>query len=559
MYEAYFGLSRRPFTSIAKVDHYFPGEAIEGARQALTRCIERAEGVGVVVGPSGTGKTLLCRMLAEQFKESFAVALLSSGRLSTRRALLQAILFELGQPYRDMDEGELRLALVNHLTLGEDCPRGMVLLVDEAHTLPLRLLDEIRMITNLVSGGEPRTRLVVAGGPLLEERFAHPKLESFSQRIVARCYLESFHREETQAYIHAALGAAGREGEDVISSDACHAVYQATDGVPRLVNQVCDYALLLACAAGREQIDRAVIEEAWADLQQLPTPWNGDSEEAAAEGGVIEFGGLDDEPEGIGIGAETVDREPQGEEESVGQEEGLPSLLRILPECDDSAGPIGQVERIERALSEVDENFEPAGSIGPELELVLDDVDDPFSEEFDEEEVIAGRCIPRAALGEEAACEDEACAEEEAHEEETLSPEEGEEPTGDEVSEGEGDAEAFQGPPALSEEAESLSGWSDAANDSHSASVTESVAETIAAEMESQEADRQWRGDVESVPMQRRNPVETVEAQKLAEADEGMIIVDEGYDDTEPVDTRRRPTVRRKEYGQLFASLRRGR
>ena len=159
-----------------------------------------AAGIGMVVGPSGTGKTLLCRMLAEHFKERFKVAMLCSGRLSTRRALLQAIHYELGQPYRGMDEGELRLALVDYLTLGEDCPTGMVLLVDEAHTLPYRLFEEIRMITNLVCNGQPRVRLVLAGGPLLEERLASPKLESFSQRLVARCYLEPLSRTETQKY-----------------------------------------------------------------------------------------------------------------------------------------------------------------------------------------------------------------------------------------------------------------------------------------------------------------------------------------------------------------------
>lgn len=543
MYEAYFGLSRRPFTSVAQVDHYFPGEAIEGARQALTRCIERAEGVGVVVGPSGTGKTLLSMMLAEQFKESFGVALLSSGRLGSRRALLQAILFELGQPYRGMDEGELRLALVDYLTLSEDCPRGMVLLVDEAHTLPLRLLDEIRMITNLVTGGDPRTRLVVAGGAVLEERFGSPKLESFSQRIVARCYLESFHREETRAYIHAALGAAGRDGEEVISSEACHAVYQATDGVPRLVNQVCDYALLLACAAGRKQIDRAVIEEAWADLQQLPTPWNDGSDEAAPESGIIEFGGLDDEPESFG--GEADDFQPDGEDEAVdGEGEVLPAL-RISPESEEAAAPIEQVEQIEQALSDLDEEFQPAGSIGPELDLVLDDVEDPFSEKFDEEEVIAGRCPPRAAP-----CDDE------AHEE----PEEEEaEPIRDEALEEEERAEPAQCRPALSDEEKCPPQWSDVVDDHQPTPATEPAPETIAAEMEPHEDRHRWGDNAETVPMQRRHPVEAAETQQVVEADEEMIIVEESYDDTEPARARPQTMVRRQEYGQLFASLRRGR
>ena len=124
MYDAYFDFSRRPFASVPQADRYFPGSTIEAARQTLARCVERGEGAGMVVGPSGTGKTLLCQVLTEQLKDSFQVALLASGRLSTRRNLFQAILYELGRPYHGMDEGELRLALTDYLLAGDDCPQG---------------------------------------------------------------------------------------------------------------------------------------------------------------------------------------------------------------------------------------------------------------------------------------------------------------------------------------------------------------------------------------------------------------------------------------------------
>ena len=169
MYGAFFGLKKQPFASVPQTDQYFPASAIEAARVSLTRCIERGEGVGMVVGPTGTGKSLLCRMLAEQFKDIFPVAELSCGRLSTRRSLFQAVLYKLGQAYRGMDEGELRIALVDYLTLGKSPYRGMVLIVDESHTLPLRLLDEIRMMTNLAGQGRPLVRLVLAGNGSLEE------------------------------------------------------------------------------------------------------------------------------------------------------------------------------------------------------------------------------------------------------------------------------------------------------------------------------------------------------------------------------------------------------
>ena len=292
MYESYFNLRERPFGAVPRVDLYYPATSIETARNTLARCLERGDGVGLVIGGSGSGKTLLCQLLSEQFQSQFQVAFLSCGQLGSRRALLQAILYELGEPYRNLDEGELRLALTEYATRDDQCPAGLVLLVDEAHTLPTRPLEEIRTLTNLVCDGEPRVRLLLAGNRMLEERFASPKLDSFNQRVVARCYLESLNRAETQAYIHVRIDAVGGKGARLIPPEACAAVYKATDGVPRLINQVCDHALLLAYTAGSRQLDAAIVEEAWADLQQLPTPW---SEPTPASGDVIEFGGLEDE------------------------------------------------------------------------------------------------------------------------------------------------------------------------------------------------------------------------------------------------------------------------
>ncbi len=401
MYEVFFGFEGRPFGSVPRVDQYFPGAAIEAARQTLARCIERAEGVGMVVGPSGTGKTLLCQMLAEQFRQSFAVAMLK-GRLSTRRALLQAILYQLGQPYRKMDEGELRLALVDYLSVGDECQAGMLLLVDEAHSLPLRLMEEIRMIGNLVCDGQPRIRTILVGGPVLEERFASPKLESFSQRLIARCYLESFNRTETEEYVRAQIDGAGGVAEAIFPPDACKAVYQATDGVPRLINQVCDHALLLAYAGGREQISAHGVEEAWADLQQLPTPWTGDLQ-GESEGSVIEFGGLDDELPAEGPPTHELPTDELATDE-LPITEAEPEQATVLPplrvrptdeEEEDFLEPAEQLKQIEERLSAMDEEFKPAGSIGPELELLFSEpppatvaVVDPFGEPFEEEEEI---------------------------------------------------------------------------------------------------------------------------------------------------------------------------
>lgn len=378
MYEASFGLSRRPFSPLPQPELYYPAAAAEYARQTVIRCVDRGEGVAVVVGPTGCGKTLLGQMLAERFRQAMYVVRLASGRLDSRRALLQAILFGLGRPFRQMDEGELRLSLTEYLSRSED-RRPMLLIADEAETLPLRLLDELRMTTNLSAGGESCSRLVLLGGPALEERLTDPRLESFGQRIVARCYLEAMNRTETRECIQRQLAAASASTV-VFTSEACDAVHQATDGVPRLINQLCDHAMVLAFADGRMKIERCVVEEAWADLQQLPSPWNGEREEQSSED-IIEFGGLESDDS-------TLDLSDENDREDA---YSVPAL-RVTPDENDLIEESRQrLDDIEESLEQLDDDFQPAGSIGPEVELVFHDPADLLNEDFQEEEVVVDR------------------------------------------------------------------------------------------------------------------------------------------------------------------------
>ncbi len=264
----------RVFPSHPRAEGYYPSNGSEEARVRLVRCLERGEGPALLIGTPGVGKTSLLAVLREQLNERFHVASLTSAQLCTRRALLQSILFSLGQPYRHRDEGDLRIALVDYLTRDPESKNGTVLLVDEAQALPQRLLEELRMLGNLAPEGEASVRLLLAGGPSLEEVFATPENEAFNQRVSTRCYLSPMSHTDTVQYVRAHIAAAGGDAEKLIAGDALDAVYHATDGIARLVNQVCDRALVLAADAGYRTLERAAIETAWADLQQLPTPWN---------------------------------------------------------------------------------------------------------------------------------------------------------------------------------------------------------------------------------------------------------------------------------------------
>jgi type II secretory pathway predicted ATPase ExeA len=299
MYESFYGFSTRPFLSVPLTCRYFPGTAIEVGRQNLTRCIERAEGCGLVIGPTGTGKTLLCEVLAEHFRGQLNTVLLTNLRLTNCKEMLQAILYQLGVPYRRLQEGELRLSLIDYLTPGDNCPHGMLLLVDEAHMLSPRLFEELRLLTNLVREGSPRVRLIMAGGSVLEERFAHPRMASFNQRLAVRCYLETLCARESKEYVRAQTAAAGADPDSLWTDSALGVIYRNTAGCPRLLNQLCDHALLLAAAAGKKRLEETEIEIAWADLQQLPLPTSeqpadaSDNEQNRQDTNVIEFASLE--------------------------------------------------------------------------------------------------------------------------------------------------------------------------------------------------------------------------------------------------------------------------
>ncbi len=416
MYESFYRLKARPFAAAPQIQSYFPSEAIEQARQTCIRVIERAEGPALIVGPPGVGKTLLCRLLGAYFDTVFQVALLSSAQLSTHKSLLQNILFELKLPYREMDEGELRLQLINYLQPSDECPHGILLIIDEASAMPIRLLEEMRILTNVVGNGQPRVRLVLAGNSRLDERFAHPRLESFNQRVAARCYLQAMSRTETDDYVRAQLSFAGGSADMIFAEDAFRAIYQATDGIPRLVNQVCNHTLTLSCQAGHRKIDAEKVSQAWADLQQLPAPWQEKKAETDNEHAFIEFGQLDDEPS------------------SASSSEGEPSAAPISgsPQVDPMISAVARCGEVVEFVASGEADEHPSiifGSLGANIESarsfepLMDDDDElpdspvdespasaeapeqpavplaanPFDTPFDEEEIIVDRLVAEPA------------------------------------------------------------------------------------------------------------------------------------------------------------------
>ncbi|MCR9292240.1 MAG: AAA family ATPase [bacterium] len=305
MYQEIFRSPTRPFRATPDPKFYFPFESIEAARRTTLRAMDRAEGPVAIMGGAGLGKSMLGEMVALDLASRFDIVKLRAARLCSRGALLQSILFELNLPYKGLTEGELRLSLLDRLTpSGEYSPEGIVILVDEAHTLPEKLLEELRLITNFTRDNQPRARLVLIGNMKLEEIFASPRLESFNQRLAARCYLSAMKRDETVQYIEHQIRMAGYKPSEFLTSEGLQAVYAASEGVPRLVNQVMDHTLVLAINNNVCPASASLIEEAWAELQQLPVPWPSAADRmpnvsasVEAGGAAIEFGSLEEELE----------------------------------------------------------------------------------------------------------------------------------------------------------------------------------------------------------------------------------------------------------------------
>lgn len=288
--------SVQPFRSTPDARFYFDHPSIESARQTVVRAIIRAEGPVVVLGGSGYGKSLLAEIVADQLYERLDIVMLQSARLSSRRAMLQNILFELKMPYRDLEEGELRLSILDRLEPSpETAPEGVLIIVDEAHTLHWKLIDELRLISNFTRNHQPRVKLLLLGNMKLEDTLTSPQLESFNQRLAARCYLQPMSRSETTAYVQHQVRLCDVDPVKVITQDALQSVYAASEGIPRLVNQLMNHAIWLASNSAQTPISASLINDAWRDLQQLPTPWSTGKADTQPQTTTIEFGELSDD------------------------------------------------------------------------------------------------------------------------------------------------------------------------------------------------------------------------------------------------------------------------
>ncbi|MEL7500542.1 MAG: AAA family ATPase [Planctomycetota bacterium] len=368
MYEQVFNFRSRPFTTTPFVKHYFAGSTIQQSLGQAQLCIDRASGPVVLVGDIGTGKSLFLAMLEHQYKSQFLTVNLGCARLENRKDLLQSILFALNRPIIGRTESELRFDLMAQVKPNPKCPDGMLLLVDDADTLSIDLIDELRLITNYVVDGAPRVRLVMAGRQGLEEQLTNPKIASFVQRIATRCYLSPLTGSETSSYIQEHINRAGGSAEDLFPVESCQKLFELTEGVPRLINQVADFALIISGTRGESSVSGEIIEEAWADVQSMPgmaLAADG-NQETNSDWTVIEFGQLEEESDGTVYEFGTSVSETQASAESFGQLE-QPEITSTVP-----AAESNEAEPVSSLNSEVDEIGEAVGAEANQQQATLE-------------------------------------------------------------------------------------------------------------------------------------------------------------------------------------------
>jgi len=268
MYEEHFGFREPPFRITPDPRFLYRNPCVEEAAAALAYGIERRKGFLSLVGEAGTGKTTLLRHVLDTLAGNVRTVVLLHPTVEFDE-ILEYIMSELGVPV----DGARKLALLQRLNefLVEHTHAGgnVALIVDEAQDLHARVLEELRLLSNLETGTEKILQIVLAGQPELETKLADPSLRQLRQRIALHVRLRPLSPEEVGAYIRTRLGLAGAPQSDVFTPEASDRIATVSLGIPRVVNVLCDACLVTAYAMNAKHVTPQIVDEAWVDYSRL--------------------------------------------------------------------------------------------------------------------------------------------------------------------------------------------------------------------------------------------------------------------------------------------------
>jgi general secretion pathway protein A len=290
MYKTYFNLTRNPFELTPDPDFLFVTKRHNEALAALYYGVRRHKGFVVLTGEVGTGKTLLLRCLLQLFKQSKDVAYAYVfNSLLAPTEFLQYVLSDFGLSTAGKNKSQLLLELGQFLISRSAKKQTTVLIVDEAHHLSAEILEEVRLLTNLETTDDKLLQILLVGQPELDQKLDSMGLRQLKQRIALRSHLEPLDLEEIQGYIERRLQIAGAtsNARTLFPAPTVAAVYRHSRGFPRLINTICENALVTAYAKQLRSVTPEIIHGIADDFRlDVVQPSAAESSNAIGEGDV---------------------------------------------------------------------------------------------------------------------------------------------------------------------------------------------------------------------------------------------------------------------------------
>jgi putative secretion ATPase (PEP-CTERM system associated) len=266
MYERFYNLRERPFALSPDPEYLYLSRVHREALDSIRYGIESRAGFIVITGAIGAGKTTLLQTVLRRLDDRTVVARLVNTTLDPRE-LLEAILIEFGVDTTGKSKPALLRDLGQFLVRQRTEGRRPLLVVDEAQNLSAAALEEIRLLSNLETEKSKLLQILLAGQPNLRDTIASPELEQFRQRVAVSYHLTPLDAQETTAYINSRLERAATGVPPRFPADAAALVHQRSGGVPRIINVICDAALVFGYAEDRRQIDLDLIRDVVGELE----------------------------------------------------------------------------------------------------------------------------------------------------------------------------------------------------------------------------------------------------------------------------------------------------
>jgi general secretion pathway protein A len=267
VYDTFYGFREKPFSILPDPGFLYFSPKHSTALALLEYGLMNQAGFNVITGDIGTGKTTLIRYVLGQMHRDMTVGLISNTHRSFGE-LMQWILFAFKLEHRGKEKVEMFQDFLEFLLQEYSENRHTVLIIDEAQNMTPDTLEELRMLSNVNADKDQVLQLILVGQAELRETLTRPDMQQFAQRIAADYHLEPLNRDETHAYIRHRILVAGGTDPLLFDDAACDAVFQHSQGVPRVINLLCDTALVYGFAEQKPRIDVQLMDDVARDKQK---------------------------------------------------------------------------------------------------------------------------------------------------------------------------------------------------------------------------------------------------------------------------------------------------